>query len=113
MSARRKTNGLTEAPWIGADLQDYVSSWYEDKIEWRPNEPFEATLALAGTSRGRSAARFDWINVADGGRMVMFMTDVADLINYAEIVTGEVTATWQVVKRGQNYGIALAIEVTS
>lgn len=73
--------------------------------DWRPNEPFEATLTLARISRGRSAAYFVWED-EEGRTFPMFMSNVADLIKGGiSVVNGTVTGRWDVVKKGQNYGI--------
>lgn len=111
-----KRNSLKEAPYakrvayvgdghlvdLGWELQEYAG--YGD-IEWRPNEPFEATLLLVNYERGRSAARFIWEDSTTSTRYPMFMSGMVDLVKGHRIEKGAATATWIVVKRGQNYGL--------
>lgn len=77
--------------------------------EWRPNEPFPATLTLDGTARGRSAAYFRWTGES-GAEYPMFISDLADVLasNVTAVRAGSVTAWWMVAKRGSNYGLRLA-----
>lgn len=109
-----KRNSLKEAPYarrwkyvgderveLGWELQEYV---YRD-ADWRPNDLFEATLVLVGMERGRSAARFIWEDPDTSTRYPMFMSGMVDLVKGHKIIKGVVTATWIVVKRGQNYGL--------
>ncbi|MEU7911358.1 hypothetical protein [Microbispora bryophytorum] len=76
----------------------------EIPYDWRPNEPFTATLTLMRMSRGRSAAYFYWRD-ADNHEFPMFMTDLCDLLTGTTIDRGTVTGRWDVVKRGKNYGL--------
>lgn len=76
--------------------------------DWRPNTPFQTTLRLDGTCRGRSAAYFVWKDDAEC-EFPMFISDMADLVKAGATVTaGVVTAWWMVAKKGANYGIRLA-----
>lgn len=110
-----KRNSLKEAPYarrwkyvgnspvdLGWELMEYAA--YKE-IEWRPNDPFETTLVLVGQERGRSAARFIWEDPTTQTRYPMFMSGMLDLVKNHTIIKGIVTATWIVVKRGQNYGL--------
>lgn len=74
--------------------------------EWRPNEPFTATMTLQELARGRSAAYFWWTDQV-GHRYPMFMSDMVDVVKLATTAGGVVTDTWIVRKRGANYGIGL------
>ncbi|BCJ75061.1 hypothetical protein CS0771_46050 [Catellatospora sp. IY07-71] len=71
------------------------------------NEPFAATLSLVSGNRGRSAAYFVWRDEA-GRTYPMFMTDLVDVLMCKLVDRGAVSGLWQVRKRGQNYGLALA-----
>jgi hypothetical protein len=71
--------------------------------EWRPNTAFEATLTLASTARGRSAAYFIWAD-EQGHQYPMFMTDLSDLISGTTLDHGKVSGRWIV---GKNYGLRL------
>ncbi|GAA1621014.1 hypothetical protein [Catellatospora bangladeshensis] len=71
------------------------------------NEPFAAELTFVDGRRGRSAAVFEWRDAA--GRVYpMFMTDLLDVLHHKVVERGVVRGVWQVRKRGQNYGLALA-----
>lgn len=87
------------------DLMHYPEGWYTN-IEWRKVEPFQGRLRLEGYARGRSAAYFYWLD-GQGHRYPMFLADVAALLQERDVVAGEVHGWWRVVKRGQNYGLAL------
>ncbi len=114
-----KKNTLKEAPYrprwqydreadervqVGWTLCEYASH-YNNQIEWRPNDPFYATLDLVDMERGRSAARFIWNNGATRTHYPMFMTGMLDLAKNHVIELGEVIGWWIAVKRGANYGI--------
>lgn len=80
----------------------------DDRVDWRPNDPFEATLALEGANRGRSSAYFVWVG-EDGAQYPMFITDMVQLLQRQGVRKGgKVTTRWHAVKRGNNHGIALA-----
>ena len=103
-----KKNSLLTAPYDDrGNLRDYV--W--GSSEWRPNDPFHATLTYVGYTRGRSAAGFVWAD-DEGHNYPMFMKQMDELLTEGRIGidllhgTSIVTGTWQVVKRGSNYGIA-------
>lgn len=114
---KSKQNSLKEAPYgkrvayvgdghlvdLGMELLEYA--YQPQGIEWRPNDPFEATLLLIDCERGRSAARFIWEDRQTQTRYPMFMSGMLDLVKNHSTHKGKVTATWQVVKRGQNYGL--------
>lgn len=99
---------LDRAPWHrNGDLVEYVWDSDSDKYDWRPNQPFEATLQLTGTSRGRSAARYTWESL-EGAKLEMFMADMFRLVTADPRVIepgGSVRGEWLIVKRGANYGV--------
>ena len=78
--------------------------------DWRDNAPFKATLTLKHTHRGRSAAYFVWADET-GAEFPMFISDMADLACSLIGIGpgGVVVADWIVAKRGQNYGVRLAL----
>lgn len=103
-----KKNSLEHAPYLvdqagRTRLLEYDP--YGPGADWRPNDPFEATLVLVDYERGRSAARFVWHDQQTDTRYPMFMSGMLDLVKNHSLHKGRVTATWQVVKRGQNYGL--------
>ncbi|MFE2994178.1 hypothetical protein ACFXG4_04090 [Nocardia sp. NPDC059246] len=75
--------------------------------EWRPNEPFEASLRIVGTVRGQSAARYIAEDIETGCQYPMFMTEMLAIIQLATIDRGVIAGTWIGCKRGANYGIRL------
>lgn len=76
--------------------------------EWAELVPFDATLTLIDTARGRSSLIFRW-ETEDGRRWPMFASDVADLIRRGSFGEGgTVTGTWTASKKGANYGLKLA-----
>lgn len=77
------------------------------QTDWRPNDPFTASLRIVGTERGRSAARFVAEDTETGCRYPMFMTEMLAIIQTATIDRGVITGTWIGCKRGANYGIRL------
>ncbi|UDL16463.1 hypothetical protein SEA_ZOOMAN_222 [Microbacterium phage Zooman] len=86
---------------------DQESAYGRDKIDWRDNEPFEATLTIRDLERGRSAARF-WFEDEDNQiRYPFFGQTLVDMLAESTMINGKVTGTWIVVKKGSNYGIEL------
>lgn len=69
---------------------------------WRSNEPFKDTLILETFRRGRSAAHF-LFRRENGKTVWVFITDMVDSM-CPSMVRGEVTGTFQFVKRGANFG---------
>lgn len=104
-----------EAPFKISDgsLFDYPPysyggrSWEELNCEWREITEFDLELQLEDIERGRSAARFIWVDPATGAKYPMFMTDMKNLVLSVTMERGLVMGTWTVVKRGANYGIKL------
>lgn len=88
------------------NLEHYPSS-VNSQLWSAGNEPFAAELTFVDGRRGRSAAVFEWRDA--GGRVYpMFMTDLLDVLHHKLVDRGVVRGVWQVRKRGQNYGLALA-----
>lgn len=71
----------------------------------RPNEPFFDTLEYQSYSRGRSAAYFVFRRQVAGVNVVVFMSDMDDLI--PRMTNGRITGTFRHLKRGQNFGTTL------
>lgn len=110
-------NGLTSFPVdYQGNLMHYPDTQYvlhEGKSAtiqpmWMPNKPFEAKLLLQTLQRGRSAAYFIWVDTSTNKTYPMFMIDMIDVMQRKTVVKGVAIGTWQVRKRGQNYGIALS-----
>lgn len=87
-------------------LLEYAGGW-EKSLEWLPNDPFRARLKLDRLERGRSAARFWFIDQETGTHYPFFGQGLVDMLSQVTLVNGEVTGTWIAVKRGANYGIEL------
>lgn len=77
-------------------------------VKWKKNFIFSARLRVAGTERGRSAARFI-LEDDDGHRYPMFMTDMLALTERGISPGGYSEGEWTFCKRGQNYGITPVI----
>lgn len=105
-------NSLTHAPYRNGNLQEFVYRTFPGAIdngEWRPNDPFPASLFYKTWQRGRSAVRVIWEDI-DGNTYPMFMKDMDTLLTNGRIDSDQgavVHGEWWVVKRGANYGIAL------
>ena len=109
---------LTDAPWDSAGNLvvypgcDAGDDWNGGGYDWKANGPFTARLHLVGTTRGHSAARFQW-STDHGIRMDMFMADMTRLIQATARTIepgGFVEGEWIVVKRGANYGVTPFLE---
>lgn len=74
------------------------------KLVWKDNYTFEDTLIYKGYSRGRSAAYFNFRNIA-GKTFTMFLKDFDHAIKH--MVNGAFSGTFTFTKRGQNYGVKL------
>lgn len=87
------------------NMLHYPESWRN--LEWKEQLPFRAALHLVDYQRGRSAAYFEWR--ADNGRTYpMFLKEFVAAVRLLELHEGATEVRqWRVVKRGQNYGIAL------
>lgn len=106
---------------IGYELMEYTSGppgeqrtdggWHSQgidrSIEWRPNDPFDATLTIRRLERGRSAARFWFEDEATKTMYPFFGQTLVDMLSASVMDHGKVTGTWIVVKKGANYGIEL------
>ena len=92
------------------NLVGYVNPRHHAELArylWVENHVFESTLRILGTSRGRSAVRFD-VEDMDGGRHGMFLTDFERVCKELVIDKGMVErAKWTFCKRGRNYGVCL------
>lgn len=97
---RVERNCLLEWTWseVGSDTKD---------VTWRPNDPFTATLRLDRLERGRSAARFWFIDESTNTEYPFFGQGLVEMLSRVDLTKGVVTGTWIAVKRGANYGIEL------
>jgi len=88
------------------DLCYYPDSWRV--AQWLDNWEFKATVTVIGYSRGNSAANFDVADEA-GNSYTVFLTDMLEMLKHPDFNAGVLTATFTFCKRGQNYGLKLAI----
>lgn len=78
--------------------------------DWRPNDPFHATLQLDSLRSGRSAKYVVWTaanSPSDTRTYPMFVTDLLDVVAAGVAPGGIVSGRWMVRKRGANYGLRL------
>lgn len=89
---------------LGILMTDY---YCEQKILWCKQKQQNLTLTYSGCAcaRGRSSVTFYWVS-QDGTKYPMFLTDMDDMIKQNK-ARNEVTAEFEFVKRGANYGIKL------
>lgn len=99
-----------KSPFLNGDLQHYPEEgWYlegEEKIEWRPEIVFIATLSYAGFARGRSAAYMKFTS-SGGNSYPMFLKEFDAIVHLLK--DGKVKGKWAPIKRGQNFGIKLVV----
>lgn len=83
------------------------TDWAED---WR-NITFEGSVRVIGFTRGQSAANVDVISVTkDQGQdqyFTIFLIDFFDMLENGDIVDMVITGTFEVKKRGRDFGIRL------
>lgn len=129
-------NPLTWDGDIVSDLEaksqrEKGSKYYAVATEMVRNDPFDGTMLLLGSSRGRSSAVFDWYCVETDQVFQMFMSGIVDTVaafgirkapsrgprkmvakdeskgRYWDRPTkGIAFGRWWIVKRGANYGLA-------
>ena len=73
--------------------------------EWRPREPFPATLTLAELKRHRTSHMFYWTD-PDGRIFPMFPQDMRDMIKAGAVIQdATVKGMWEGIRRAENYGV--------
>jgi hypothetical protein len=105
-TSRRYVPDLPREEWPEVTKLAEYAGYGESRYDWRPNEPFEATLTLERLERGRSAARF-WFVDEEGTRYPFFGQGLVEMLSQVTLDHGVVRGTWIAVKRGANYGIEL------
>lgn len=95
---------------IERQIRPFVQIFSE--IDWRPNEPFRASLQVDHMRSGRSAkyVMLKPVNSPlDLRTYPMFISDLLDVIQRFGIERGSVmSGRWMASKRGQNYGLRAA-----
>ena len=84
----------------------YPTSW-NGTPTWKNNYSFNDSLKIERMTSGYSAKYYKAISTTTGKRFTIFVRDLIDIIEHAEIKDGVMTGTWTFVKRGQNYGVAI------
>lgn len=109
---KKKKIGSYQVPFdsLGNQLHAPYVPWnYEEKRPGdsitRLNEPFEDTLVFDTYSRGRSAAYFHFTRESDETSVIVFMTDLCEMIPH--MVGGKITGRFQHIQRGANFGTTL------
>ena len=95
---------------IRRQIREYEQVYTE--IDWRPNEPFSAVLAISAMRNGRSAKYVILTSPNNPFDIRTYPMFVADLIDFASLrgieKGGLMTGRWMVAKRGENYGLRAA-----
>lgn len=102
---------LAEIPF--STITGHMDAFPGRLSEWRPNQPFNASLRIIGTERGQSAARYIAEDIETGCQYPMFMTEMLAIVQTATIDRGVIAGTWIACKRGANYGIRLESQETT
>ena len=116
--AERLPDGSAPIAFDGMHLMEYTTGrpgeqltdgWGQNAnpIDWRANDPFDATLRIVRLERGRSAARFWFRDETNLIEYPFFGQTLVDMLSASTMVNGVVSGTWIVVKKGANYGIEL------
>lgn len=95
---------------IPFDAQGNQMAWGGWRVaEWKDNYRFVASLKFDGFHRGRSSAGATFVD-GTGKSYNMFLKDLSKLLTSGmPDVPGVYTAEWTFCKRGENYGVMLAI----
>lgn len=78
----------------------------DSAFEWRPNEPFRATLRLALEEASTLRGHVIWKD-SRGRRYPMFTRDLLDVLAYSSVSQRVTIGWWIVTKRRNHYGICL------
>ena len=79
--------------------------WIGTEPTWQELPPFYGEYRFDSYHRGRSAVYFQFREKGTDRLWPMFLTDLADVLKTVSIDKGLIRGTWEVCKRGQNYGI--------
>lgn len=67
--------------------------------------PFEASMRVDDTHRGRSSAQLVLKDQATGSTYPMFLRSIFEMLQTCDMKGGVISGWWHWVKRGSNYGI--------
>ncbi|WP_433426282.1 hypothetical protein ACQP1V_43195 (plasmid) [Microtetraspora malaysiensis] len=80
----------------------------EIAVHWKEPEPFTATIKIGTNIPGGSRPYVTCHDAEHPERLFpMFLTDLIAVIAQCTITEGVVTAVWEPLQRGNNYGLAL------
>ncbi|MGA5598461.1 hypothetical protein ACPCSE_29925 [Streptomyces cellulosae] len=81
-----------------------------DAAEWRPNNPFHATLRIHEIKRSVSSCRVIWRDENDGTLYPMLLPELEDLLTAGTVSLGVTKGWWIIRQRGRQYGVSPARE---
>lgn len=81
-----------------------MASYPDWTTRMEPAEPFDAILTFDTFSRGRSSA-VAWFITDKDTSAPMFLSNLQEIVHLLK--DGQISGRWIVVKKGENYGIAL------
>ena len=103
-------------PWVGPKRDDQLYFWSywgnankpreEDKIIWRPNEPFKAALRFVEMFdgvRGATHSRFE--NTETGAKFIMRHQELEECLRKGVLVHGLILGEWRFQRRSRRYFI--------
>ncbi len=85
---------------VNGDMSAYPSVY----DQMAPAEPFDAELTFDRFARGRSSA-VALFDLCTGVSAPMFLSNLQEIIHILK--DGKIRGRWIVVKKGENYGIAI------
>ena len=95
--------------WVGRDASTYydnVARGYVG-VDWRDNVYFREVMKLTGSTRGRSAANFEFED-EQGRTYNVFLSDMVQICKEYGIKEGKTDRLeWCFRKQGQSYGLCL------
>lgn len=80
-------------------------------IVWKSQFTFHDTIRLEKLNRGRASAYFTCISTTSMLHYTLFLHDLLNILHLTDRCDhGEITGTWEFIKRGEYFGIRLASE---
>lgn len=95
---------MYQIPFLPNGSVPHFAGYWMQNIIWKDPGEFSDTVKILGYYRGRSATGLE-IEMSTGGKCAMFISDIADMLQKAEVKDGKVSGVWTFKKRGGNYGI--------
>lgn len=86
-----------------------ATTYYKDKVEWKPNYIFKDILKYVKTIRYNSSYRIELQSQTDGRIYIMTYTAFEKLFTSGDIKAGPTfEGNWTFQKRGEAYGVVPA-----